>query len=253
MDVQRLESSNVIAKLEGSDPKLKDDYVVMSAHIDHLGIGEPINGDRIYNGAIDNGSGSALLLDFARFFKENHSSFKRSIILLWVTGEEKGLLGSRYFAEYPTVPGRSMVANINTDMLIAIIPLQLLTIYGFGESDLGKWAGEIAKQHGIEPQEDPRPQRNSFIRSDQYSFIRKGVPAVQMDVGYKLDTPQQKEIDQWLHTRYHAPSDDPQQPVNFKTVGRFEGLVWDLLAFTADNEKIPEWKSDSFFKRFARH
>ncbi len=253
MDVQHLESSNVIAKLEGSDPKLKDDYIVMSAHIDHLGIGEPINGDRIYNGAIDNGSGSALLLDFARSFKENHPSFKRSVILLWVTGEEKGLLGSRYFAEYPTVPGRSMVANINTDMLIAIIPLQSLTIYGISESDLGEWAAEIAKQHSFEPQDDPRPQRNSFIRSDQYSFIRKGVPAVQMDVGYKLDTPQQKVIDQWLHTRYHAPSDDPQQPVNFETVGRFEGLVWDLMAFTADNEKIPEWKPDSFFKRFARH
>jgi Zn-dependent M28 family amino/carboxypeptidase len=253
MAVQHLESSNVIAKLEGSDPKLKDDYIVMSAHIDHLGIGEPINGDRIYNGAIDNGSGSALLLDFARSFKETHPSFKRSIILLWVTGEEKGLLGSRYFAEYPTVPARSMVANINTDMLIPIIPLLSLTIYGIGESDLGEWAAEIAKQHSIEPQDDPRPQRNSFIRSDQYSFIRKGVPAVQMDVGYKLDTPQQKLIDQWLHTRYHAPSDDLQQPVNFETVGKFEGLVWDLLAFTADNEKIPEWKADSFFKRFARH
>jgi Zn-dependent M28 family amino/carboxypeptidase len=253
MDVIHLESSNVIAKLEGSDPKLKKDCIVMSAHIDHLGIGEPINGDRIYNGAIDNGSGSALLLDFARSFKENHPSFKRSIILLWVTGEEKGLLGSRYFAEYPTVPGRSIVANINTDMLIAIIPLQSLTIYGIGESDLGEWAAEIAKRHGIEPQDDPRPQRSIFIRSDQYSFIRKGVPAVQIDVGYKLDTPEQKLIDEWLHQRYHAPSHDLQQPVNFETVGKFEGLVWDLLAFTADNEKIPEWKADSFFKRFARH
>src|SRR6266568_2711449 len=124
------------------------------------------------------------------------TSFKRSIILLWVTGEEKGLLGSRYFAEYPTVPGRSIVANINTDMLIAIIPLQSLTIYGIGESDLGEWAAEIAKRHGIEPQDDPRPQRSIFIRSDQYSFIRKGVPAVQLDVGYKLDTPQQKLIDE---------------------------------------------------------
>jgi Zn-dependent M28 family amino/carboxypeptidase len=253
MDVIHLESSNVIAKLEGSDPKLKKDCIVMSAHIDHLGIGEPIDGDRIYNGAIDNGSGSALLLDFARSFKENHPSFKRSIILLWVTGEEKGLLGSRYFAEYPTVPARSMVANINTDIISPIIPLQSLTVYGIGESDLGEWAAEIAKQHGIEPQDDPRPQRNSFIRSDQYSFIRKGVPAVHMDVGYKLDTPEQKLIDEWLHQRYHAPSDDLQQPINFETVGRFEGLVWDLLAFTADNEKIPEWKADSFFKRFARH
>jgi Zn-dependent M28 family amino/carboxypeptidase len=253
MDVQGVESSNIVAKLEGSDPKLKKDCIVVSAHIDHLGIGEPINGDRIYNGAMDNGSGSALLLDFARSFKENHPTFKRSIVLLWVTGEEKGLLGSRYFAEYPTVPDSSIVANINTDMFLPIIPLQSVTIYGIGESDLGEWAGEIAKQHGIEPQDDPSPQRNSFIRSDQYSFIRKGVPAVAMDVGCKLDTPQQKVIGQWLHNRYHAPSDDPQQPVNFETAGRFEGLVWDILAFTADKEKIPEWKPNSFFKRFARH
>jgi Zn-dependent M28 family amino/carboxypeptidase len=253
VEVQHLESSNVVAKLEGNDPRLKKDYIVMSAHIDHLGIGEPINGDKIYNGALDNGSGSALLLDFARSFKGNHPTFKRSLILLWVTGEEKGLLGSRYFAEYPTVPGGSIVANVNTDAFLPIIPLHSVIIYGFVESDLGEWAGEIAKQHGIEPQEDPKPQRNSFIRSDQYSFIRKGVPAVDMNVGYKLDTTEQKIIDQWRRDRYHAPSDDLQQPINFETAGKYEGLVWDLLAFTADNEKTPQWKPDSFFKRFARH
>jgi Zn-dependent M28 family amino/carboxypeptidase len=253
MDVQNLESSNIVAKLEGSDPKLKKDCIVMSAHIDHLGIGEPINGDRIYNGALDNGSGSALLLDFAHSFKENHPTFKRSIILLWVTGEEKGLLGSRYFAEYPTVPSSSIVANINTDCFLPIIPLQSVTIYGIGESDLGEWAAQIANQHGIEPQGDPTPQRNSFIRSDQYNFIRKGVPAVAVDVGYKLDTPAQKVIDEWRHNRYHAPSDDLEQPVNLETAGKFERLVWDLLAFAADNERVPEWKPDSFFKRFARH
>jgi Zn-dependent M28 family amino/carboxypeptidase len=253
MEVQELESSNIVAKLEGNDPKLKQDCIVVSAHIDHLGIGEPINGDRIYNGAMDNGSGSAMLLDFARSFKENRPTFKRSVILLWITGEEKGLLGSRYFAEYPTAPASSIVANINTDMFLPIIPLQAVTVYGISESDLGEWAAKVAKQHGIEAQDDPKPQRNSFIRSDQYNFIRKGVPAVAMAVGCKLDTPQQKVIDEWLHNRYHAPSDDTHQPVNLETAGKFEGLVWDLLAFTADNEKTPQWKPDSFFKRFAQH
>ena len=253
VEVQELESSNIVAKLEGNDPKLKGDCIVVSAHIDHLGIGEPINGDRIYNGAMDNGSGSAMLLDFARSFKENRPRFKRSVILLWITGEEKGLLGSRYFAEYPTVPASSIVANINTDMFLPIIPLQSVTVYGISESDLGEWAAKMAKQHGIETQDDPKPQRNSFIRSDQYSFICKGVPAVAMAVGCKLDTPQQKVIDEWLHNRYHAPSDDTHQPVNLKTAGKFEGLVWDLLAFTANSEKTPEWKPDSFFKRFAQH
>jgi Zn-dependent M28 family amino/carboxypeptidase len=253
MEVQALESSNIVAKIEGNDPKLKQDCIVVSAHIDHLGIGEPINGDRIYNGAMDNGSGSAMLLDFARSFKENRLTFKRSAILLWITGEEKGLLGSRYFAEYPTVRASSIVANINTDMFLPIIPLQAVTVYGISESDLGEWAAKMAKQHGIEAHDDPKPERNSFIRSDQYSFIRKGVPAVAMAVGCKLDTPQQKAIDEWLHNRYHAPSDDTQQPVNLETVGKFEGLVWDLLAFTANSEKTPEWKPDSFFKRFAQH
>jgi len=253
MEVQALESSNIVAKIEGNDPKLKQDCIVVSAHIDHLGIGEPINGDRIYNGAMDNGSGSAMLLDFARSFKENRLTFKRSAILLWITGEEKGLLGSRYFAQYPTVPASSIVANINTDMFLPIIPLQAVTVYGISESDLGEWAAKMAKQHGIEGHDDPKPERNSFIRSDQYSFIRKGVPAVAMAVGCKLDTPQQKAIDEWLYNRYHAPSDDTQQPVNLETAGKFEGLVWDLLAFTANSEKTPEWKPDSFFKRFAQH
>ena len=253
VEVQELESSNIVAKLEGNDPKLKGDCIVVSAHIDHLGIGEPINGDRIYNGAMDNGSGSAMLLDFARSFKENRPTFKRSVIFLWITGEEKGLLGSRYFAEHPTVPASSIVANINTDMFLPIIPLQAVTVYGISESDLGEWAAKIAKQHGIEAQNDPKPQRNGFIRSDQYNFIRKGVPAVAMAVGCKLDTPQQKVIDEWLHNRYHAPSDDTHQPVNLETAGKFEGLVWDLLAFTANSEKTPEWKPDSFFKRFAQH
>jgi Zn-dependent M28 family amino/carboxypeptidase len=253
MDVQPLESSNIVAKLDGNDPKLKQSCIVVSAHIDHLGIGEPINGDKIYNGAMDNSSGSAMLLDFARFFKENRPTFKRSVILLWITGEEKGLLGSRYFAEYPTVPASSIVANINTDMFLPIIPLQVVTVYGISESDLGEWAAKVAKQHGIEAQDDPKPQRNSFIRSDQYSFIRKGVPAVAMGVGCKLDTPQQKTIDEWLRNRYHAPSDDTQQPVNLETAGKFEALVWDLLAFTANSKKTPEWKPDSFFKRFAQH
>src|SRR5215472_7530002 len=253
MDVQPLESSNIVAKLDGNDPKLKQSCIVVSAHIDHLGIGEPINGDKIYNGAMDNGSGSAMLLDFARFVKENRPTFKRSVIFLWITGEEKGLLGSRYFAEHPTVPASSIVANINTDMFLPIIPLKVVTVYGISESDLGEWAANMAKQHGIEAQDDPKPQRNSFIRSDQYSFIRKGVPAVAMAVGCKLDTPQQKVIDEWLHNRYHAPSDDTQQPVNLETAGKFEGLVWDLLAFTANSEKTPEWKPDSFFRRFAQH
>jgi Peptidase family M28 len=177
--IQKLvESDNIIAKLPGSDPKLRDEYVVLSAHMDHLGIGEPINGDRTYNDAMDNGSGSALVLDIANSLHRSHASLKRSVLFVWVTAEEKGLLGSRYFASHPTVPKNEIVADINTDMFLPIFPLKVLTVYGLDESDLGDMVRQVAEQQGIQVQPDPEPLRNSFIRSDQYSFIREGIPAL---------------------------------------------------------------------------
>ena len=143
-----VESANVIGKLPGSDPALKNEYVVLSAHIDHLGIGEPINGDKIYNGAMDNGSGSALLLDVARSLKADPASHKRSILFVFVCGEEKGLLGSKYFAAHSTVPAKSIVADINTDMFIPLTPLKLLTVYGLQESDLGDIVRGVAEARG---------------------------------------------------------------------------------------------------------
>ena len=216
----QVESDNIIAKLPGTDPKLKDEYVVLSAHIDHLGIGEPINGDRIYNGAMDNGSGSALLLDIANSLHRSHASPKRSILFLWITGEEKGLLGSKYFANHPTVPKSAMVADINTDMFLPIFPLKILTVYGLDESDLGDAARQVAEQQGIKVQPDPEPLRNSFIRSDQYSFIRQGIPAVAMKVGFAPGSPEAVTEKKWLTERYHAPSDDLDQPVDLAAAGQ---------------------------------
>src|SRR5437588_1796493 len=154
-----VESANVIAKLPGSDPNLKNEYVVLSAHIDHIGIGEPINGDKIYNGAMDNGSGSALLLDVAESLKKSPEQLKRSVLFVFVTAEEKGLLGSRYFTAHPTVKPESMVANINTDMFLPIVPLKVLTVYGLSESDLGDMARNVAESVGVKVQADPEPQR----------------------------------------------------------------------------------------------
>ena len=243
-----VESSNVIGKLEGSDPKLKDTYVVLSAHVDHLGIGEPINGDKIYNGAMDNGSGTALLMDMAETLPRLHP--KRSILFVFVTAEEKGLLGSRYFATHPTVPLKSMVADINTDMFLPIIPLKLLTVYGLAESTLGDDVTEVAEKDGVKVQPDPEPLRNIFIRSDQYSFIRDGIPALAMKVGFEKGSPEEKTNQQWLHDRYHAPSDDINQPVDLAAAGKFEDIVRDLTMKVADDSQRPEWKPDSFFKRF---
>jgi len=245
-----VESDNIVAKLPGTDPKLKDEYVVLSAHIDHLGVGEPINGDRIYNGAMDNGSGSALILDLATSMQRWQVKTKRSLLFLWVTAEEKGLLGSRYFAANPTVPKGSIVADINTDMFLPIYPLKVLTVYGLDESTLGGMVSEVAKQKGVAVQPDPEPLRNSFIRSDQYSFIRQGIPAVAMQVGYKTGTPEAVTHKHWLTERYHAPSDDTNQPMDLGAAGKFEDIVQSLAATVADTSQRPQWEDSSFFRRF---
>jgi Zn-dependent M28 family amino/carboxypeptidase len=250
VEKKEVESANVIAKWQGSDPKLSREYVVLSAHIDHLGIGEPINGDAIYNGAMDNGSGSALLLDIASSLKTSPATGKRSLLFVWVTGEEKGLLGSRYFTANPTVDPKSMVANINVDMFLPIVPLKLLTVYGMAESDLGDMARQVAESEGVQVQPDPEPLRNIFIRSDQYNFVRRGIPALAMAVA--PTTPEEKQLFQdWLTHRYHAPSDDLNQPVDLAAAGKYEDIVRELLIKIADTPQRPQWKADSFFRRYA--
>jgi Zn-dependent M28 family amino/carboxypeptidase len=246
-----IDSTNIVARIPGTDPKLKAEYVVLSAHIDHVGIGEPINGDRIYNGAMDNGSGSALLLDIARSLKQTHTTLKRSLLLVWVTGEEKGLLGSKYFAEHPTVAPKSMVADINTDMFLPIVPLKILTVYGLAESDLGDRAKQVGEQLNLQIQPDPLPLLNVFIRSDQYNFVRHGVPSVMIDVGATPGSPEAAIIKSWHTERYHAPSDDANQPVNLATAAGFEEVIRALAIEVANDPKRPQWKQDSFFRRYA--
>ncbi len=247
-----VESANIVARLSGSDPKLRNELVVLSAHIDHIGIGEPINGDRIYNGAMDNASGSAVLLDVAASLRRSAVKPRRSILFLFVTGEEKGLLGSRYFTAHPTVRPGSMVADINIDMFLPIVPLKVLTIYGLAESDLGGMAEQAAGALGVRSQADPEPQRNAFIRSDQYNFIRLGVPALAMKVGFEPGSPEQKVFKDWLTQRYHAPSDDLDQPVNLEAAAKYEQIMRDLLLRVADTPGRPQWNADSFFRRYAQ-
>jgi len=251
IQTKTLESANIVAKLPGSDPALKNEFVVLSAHIDHIGIGAPINGDRIYNGAMDNGSGSALVMDMAASLKAHPEKIQRSLLFLLVTGEEKGLLGSKYFAAHPTIPLKSIVGDVNVDMFLPIVPLKILKIEGIEESDLGTRAAAIAQSMGIKPIADPEPLRNAFIRSDQYSFIKKGVPAVKIDVGFELGTPEQKIFKDWLTNRYHAPSDDVNQPVNLHAAAGYEEFTRRLLLETANTAARPQWKSDSFFRRYA--
>jgi Peptidase family M28 len=249
---RELESQNVVAVWPGADPALKKEYVVLSAHIDHVGVGEPINGDSIYNGAMDNASGVATLLDIAQTLHDQKIQTKRSLLFVVVTGEEKGLLGSRYFAAHPTVDAKSMVADLNTDMFLPLYPFHIATVYGLHESDLGDTVRKVAQSLDVEVQDDPAPQRNVFIRSDQYSFIRAGVPSLMMDVGYKKGSKEEEVAKEWLKNRYHAPSDDLNQPVDLQAAGQFNRLILTLAESVANEPSRPQWKQDSFFRRFAQ-
>jgi hypothetical protein len=249
-DKRVIESANVVAMLPGSDPQLKNEYVVLSAHIDHIGIGEPINGDKIYNGAMDNASGSAVLLDVAASLKKQPQHLKRSLLFVFVTAEEKGLLGSKYFGQHPTVTVKSLVADINIDMFLPLVPLKKLTVFGLAESDLGDMASAAAAANGVAVQPDPQPLRNIFVRSDQYYFIRHGVPALAM--GVAPTTPEQEVLyKEWLTHRYHAPSDDLEQPVDLASAGKYEDVIRTLMTDVANAAQAPQWKKDSFFRRYA--
>ena len=174
------------------------------------------------------------------------------MLFVWVTGEEKGLLGSRYFGLHPTVPRASIVADLNTDMFLPIIPMKMVTVYGLNESDVGDAAREAAEKWGIAVQADPEPLRNIFIRSDQYSFIRVGVPSIAMKVGFEPNTPEAAINRKWLTERYHAPSDDLNQPVNLEAAGKFEDICRTIVIEIANGARRPEWKQSSFFRRFVQ-
>jgi hypothetical protein len=251
MDRSRVESQNVAGVRPGSDPVLKDEYVIFSAHLDHLGVGQPINGDRIYNGAMDDASGIASLIEIATLMKERNLHLKRSVLFLAVTGEEKGEQGSIYFANYPTVPKSSIVADINMDMFLPLFPLKYLEVQGLGESTLGDDIRAVCKKAGVEVQADKEPDRNRFIRSDQYSFVKQGVPAVAFKFGWVPGSPEEKTFQDWIKYRYHAPSDDLNQPVDKTAAAQFNRILLDLGERVANAKDRPRWNTDSFFRRFA--
>jgi Zn-dependent M28 family amino/carboxypeptidase len=245
-------SSNVVARLPGSDPRLKAEHVVFSAHLDHLGVSSPINGDGLYNGAMDNAAGVAGLLDIARSYKARRLKPKRSMLFVFVTAEEKGLLGSRYFALRPTVAKASMVANMNFDMALPIFPLKSVIALGADESSLGATAAAVGQSMGLPLVPDPFPDRNSFVRSDQYSFIREGVPALAFKFGFGAKDPEAEIEKQWRSTRYHAPSDDLSQPVAKEDAIRLHDFVGELALRVANAPERPSWGQQSFFRRFAK-
>ena len=245
-------SDNIIGIYEGSDPKLQEEYVVMSAHLDHVGIGRAVEGDRIYNGAMDDASGVASMIEIARLLKESRATPKRSILFVAVTAEERGLLGSKYFAARPTVPFDKIVGNINLDMFLPLYPLTVIEVQGLTESSLGESVRAAAKDVGVEVQSDREPEENRFIRSDQYSFIRRGIPALAFKFGYAFGSPEEKIRRDWVRDVYHRPKDDLTQPVDLEAAARFNRVILGLLQRVANEPARPSWNQDSFFKRFAR-
>lgn len=246
-----LESDNVIGILPGTDPVLKHEYVAISAHLDHVGVGEPIHGDAIYNGAMDNASGIATLLETAAAAAAG-GGYKRSLAFVAVTAEEKGLLGSRYFANRIPMKGGAVVANLNTDMFLPLFPLKSLVVQGLEESDLANDLKKVARPLAIEVLSDPEPERNAFVRSDQYSFIKTGVPALSLKVGFTRDSAEHQLVRRWRTERYHAPSDDLNQPIDRQSAEDFGKVYLAVVAEVANRPTRPKWNDDSFFRRFAK-
>lgn len=243
---------NIIGLLPGSDRKLASEYLLLSAHLDGYGIGEPINGDTIYNGAFDNAVGVASLIEGARALAPRKDRPKRSVLFVIVTAEEKGLLGSRYFAGHPTVPRQSIIGDINLDMPLPIFKLTSITPIGYEESSMGDQARAVGAAMGLPVVPDPKPDRYVFTRSDQYSFIREGIPALFLKYGFALGTPEEKIEADWRANIYHSPQDDLLQPVMKAEGVKLVDYMVALTRAVANDPARPHWHEKSYFRRFAK-
>jgi len=249
-------SENIIGVLPGSDATLRDEYVVVSAHLDHLGNHPAADGsDGLYNGAYDNASGIACLIEIARGLAAGPRP-KRSILFVAFTGEEKGEQGSEYFVHFPPVPARQLVADVNMDMFLMIYPVADVVPLGGDHSSLGAAANIAARAAGFDVSPDPYPEEVRFIRSDQYSFVKAGIPAIHLKPGNKSTDPAAdgaKMTRDWLRTIYHSPHDDLSQRFDFASGARYAETNLRLVKAIANAPSRPEWvKGDFFGETFGR-
>ncbi|WP_395787722.1 M28 family metallopeptidase [Aquimonas sp.] len=247
-------SRNVVGRLPGTDPQRAAEHVVLTAHLDHVGIGAPVEGDNIYNGAFDNALGTSILIEAARLAVAQPRP-QRSQLFIALTAEEKGLLGAEYFARWPTVAKDGIVANVNMDMPVMLTDLRDVMPIGVENSSLAPIVKQVAAELGIELSADPRPEEVVFVRSDQYAFIRQGVPAVYMDGGVVARDPAVNgldQLDEFLRQRYHQPNDDANQPIHYPSAARLARLNQVVAARVADAADRPRWNEGNFFgTRFA--
>ncbi len=252
---ETITSPNVVAVVEGSDPELKNEYLLYSAHLDH--IGEDFHNhpghdhkdhDTINNGALDNASGCAIMLETARLFAANPP--KRSVLFVAVTGEERGLLGSDYFAHNPTVPVEQIVANINLDMPLILYPIGDVIAFGAEHSSMRDYVQRAAEKMGLQLSPDPMPEQNIFIRSDHYSFVKKGVPAVFLVPGFKSLDPEidgAKMFEKFFTEHYHQPTDESVLPINYEAGSRFTQVNYMIGNEIANSQTRPQWNEGDFF------
>ena len=249
--LRRTESTNVLAIAPGTDPKLKNEYVVITAHLDHLGRGAAVNGDSIYNGAQDNAVGIAILLEMARALNASGIKPRRSLLFAAVTAEEKGLLGSDYLALHPPAEG-TLVADINVDMPMLFVPTTDFVALGDQHSSLGSVARTAVAAQGYKLSPDPTPEQVSFVRSDQFSFIRQGIPSLVITGGYHA---RDASIDlenlrrEFREQRYHQPNDDLSSPMDVDAAADLARINLRIALEVANATSRPAWKPGDFFGR----
>ena len=247
---ERRASANVAGVLAGSDPKLRDEYVVMVGHLDHEGIGAPVNGDRIYNGALDNAAGIAGLLEAARALADAPTAPRRSILFLAVTAEEKGLLGSEYFALHPTVPRDRIVAAVNLDMPVLLYDFTDVIAFGAEHSTLKGIVESALAGMDLALTPDPMPEQAVFTRSDHYRFVQQGIPSIFLSTGWNTAAGKGeggKAFQRFLETNYHQPSDDLRQPIDVEAGAKFARVNYEILKAIANADARPAWNEGDFF------
>jgi Zn-dependent M28 family amino/carboxypeptidase len=232
-------AENVIGVMSGSDPKLAAEHLVLSAHLDGYGFGEPVNGDGLYNGALDDAAYVGTLIRFAD--KHKGAPLRRSVVLAAFTGEEKGLLGAHWFVDHPTVPKASIVADINLDQLRPLFPLDILTELAVDDTTLGRTAREVAATMAIRIQSDPEPERGLLQRADHWPFMQARIPGTGFIFGYVPGTEAERRYREWYQVRYHRPQDDLTQPMDFEAAGKFNRFFYKLAETVADADEKPAW------------
>jgi peptidase M28-like protein/PA domain-containing protein len=246
---EHVTSPNVIAILPGSDPELSKEYIVLSAHLDHLGIKDVPNAkpgdDRIYNGAMDNAAGIATLLEVARAAAEATDKPRRSMIFLATTAEEKGLVGADYYAHNPTVPISQIVGNVDLDMPLLTYEFTDVVAFGANHSNIAKFVEQAVAPMNVKLMADPMPEQGIFTRSDHYQFVRQGVPAVFLMTGYANGG--EKAWGEFQEKYYHTPQDDMSQKIDWKAGAKFAEANYRITRAMADSKTPPLWYSGDYF------